>query len=158
MQVKLDCASLRVIAHCKMGMLLFPKSRENGFQTGGSEARLMSILHCSPRGEAKCVRGPSDISSGANQAPALGFHESRLLCFSLTTIHYPLSTAFPPCFGSRIGEKCRLASATDRRRRGRPRKMQAHRPAINRRWTCDPGDSVFSHLCLANASSTATRK
>ncbi len=51
-------------------------------------------LHFSPRGEAKCVRGPSDISSGANQAPSHGFHESR------DTNHE--SRPFFACFDRRV--------------------------------------------------------
>ena len=44
--------------------------------TGISRTTLYSFISLlfSPRGETKCVRGPSDISPGANQAPAKAFY------------------------------------------------------------------------------------
>ncbi len=65
-----------------------PRSRQP-FSVG-----LTTGLHFSPRGEAKCVTGPSDISSGANQAPSHGFHESR------DTKHE--SRPFFACFDRRV--------------------------------------------------------
>ena len=65
-----------------------PRSRQP-FSVG-----LTTGLHVSPRGEVKYVRGPSDISSGANQAPSHGFHESRI------TRHE--SRPFFACFDRRV--------------------------------------------------------
>ena len=80
----------------------------------GARNMACKVFHES-RNKAFTVHRPSDISSGANQAPAHGFHESRvtkhesrLLWFSRNTRHETRITAFFRVLRPSGGEKCRL--------------------------------------------------
>ncbi len=55
----------------------FPQSRDSAPCKPCSTSRPLTGLRFAQRGEAKCVRGPSVISSGANHAPPSAFHETR---------------------------------------------------------------------------------